>query len=126
MVAALYKYLGSCGCIWREVITATKKTHGMTGTRIYRLWSMMLDRCRNPNSDYYSNYGGRGIAVCDRWQSFENFYKDMGDRPAGKTLERVDNDGPYAPWNCEWASCQVQARNKRKQSVLEGIGGHAC
>jgi len=112
----------SCGCIWRETVAGANKTHGMRQTKIYRLWSMMLDRCRNPNNRHYSDYGGRGIAVCKRWQSFEQFYQDMGDRPEGKTLERVDNDGPYAPWNCEWASRKVQGRNKRNNKLLTHNG----
>jgi len=94
----------------------------MRQTKIYRLWSMMLDRCRNPNNRHYLDYGGRGIVVCKRWQSFEQFYQDMGDRPEGKTLERVDNDGPYAPWNCEWASRKVQGRNKRNNKLLTHNG----
>jgi hypothetical protein len=79
---------------------------------------MMLDRCRNPRNKKYACYGGRGITVCDRWLVFDDFYEDMGDRPAGQTLNRVDNDGPYAPWNCEWSSAKEQGRNKGNNSLL--------
>jgi len=94
----------------------------MTHTKIYRLWSMMLDRCRNPDNRYYPCYGGRGITVCDQWQVFDTFYKDMGERPEGKTLNRIDNDGPYAPWNCEWADWTAQQRNKTNNKLLTHNG----
>lgn len=108
----------SCGCLWKENVPGKNKRHGKTGSRIYRLWSMMLDRCRNPDNRSYARYGGRGIQVCERWQLFDNFYADMGDRPAGLSLNRIDNDGPYAPWNCEWATDITQARNKTNNRSL--------
>lgn len=79
----------------------------------------MIQRCHNPNQPHYERYGGRGIFVCDEWrESFEAFYRDMGDRPTGPTgkpytIERKDNDGPYAPWNCEWIPHTRQQLNKR-------------
>jgi hypothetical protein len=108
----------SCGCLWKETVPGNNKRHGKTRSNIYRLWSMMLDRCRNPENARYAQYGGRGIYVCARWHVFANFYADMGDRPEGLTLNRIDNDGPYAPWNCEWATASSQARNKTNNKML--------
>lgn len=73
----------------------------------------MIDRCDNPKAPAFKNYGGRGIKVCDRWYSIENFIKDMGDRPPGKMLERLDNNGNYTPANCAWRTATDQSRNRR-------------
>ena len=78
----------------------------------YISWAHMKTRCQNPNNDRYHRYGGRGIKVCERWQSFENFLADMGVRPPGLTLERMDNDSNYEPGNCKWATQKEQANNK--------------
>jgi hypothetical protein len=93
--------------------------HGKTGTPVYKRWSAMLGRCRNPNNPGYKHYGGRGIAVCERWLLFENFYADMGDVPLGLTLERIDNDAGYSPDNCRWATRTEQGRNKRNVKLTE-------
>jgi len=79
----------------------------------YRAWSAMKDRCLNPNHSAYSYYGGRGIAVCDRWLSFANFLEDMGVRPHGRSLDRIDNAGNYEPTNCRWATWSQQMKNRR-------------
>ena len=84
---------------------------GIRGHKLYSAWAGMLNRCRNPNNKYYAIYGGRGITVCDRWLDFRAFLEDMGERPEGCTLDRIDPDGPYAPDNCRWADAARQRAN---------------
>lgn len=116
----------SCGCFKSEQISASKKQHGQSSNAnrsgTYSSWASMKTRCSNPKRPNYHNYGGRGIRVCDRWQEFSNFLEDMGDRPVGLTLERIDVDGHYCPENCRWASRKEQARNSRT-NVLISVGG---
>lgn len=108
----------SCGCNRK---TATS-THGKSGTPTYRSWRAMLNRCTNPNFIGYAQYGGRGITVCDRWREFAAFLADMGERPEGMTLDRIDVDGPYRPDNCRWATISQQNANKRR--ATECPNGH--
>lgn len=109
----------SCGCLHKEraakVTGDRSRTHGKTHTRAHRIWAMMKDRCNNPKSTSYPNYGARGIKVCDRWaNSFELFHQDMGDPPSmNHTLDRIDNDGNYEPSNCKWSTSAEQASNTR-------------
>lgn len=98
------------------------RSHGMTGTRTYRIWKGMRTRCNNPNVRTYMHYGGRGIKVCRRWDSFENFLADMGEAPVGLSIERVDNDGHYQPENCVWADNKTQRRNTRLTLKVEFDG----
>lgn len=104
----------SCGCLKRELLRAKLTEHGQTKTKIYRIWQNMLSRCQNSKLAAYKNYGGRGIQVCARWETFSNFYADMGQPPLGKTLERKDTNGNYELKNCCWATAIVQANNTRR------------
>jgi hypothetical protein len=113
----------SCGCLRREVgklAGSGRRTHGMWGTREYKTWHGILQRCRNPQHPDFENYGGRGITV--EWLSFEEYFADTGPKPEGLSLDRPNNNGPYGPNNWRWADAKVQSRNqrpRRKRAALK-------
>lgn len=111
----------SCGCLKREMVTTRNTKHGMSHTPTYWSWSNMMRRCTKPDEPRYPDWGGRGITVCDRWHDFAAFLEDMGEKPDGTMLERRDNDGPYDPGNCYWASPFVQSRNKRSTRLTREV-----
>lgn len=119
-------HVQSCGCLKKEILTK----HGMTGTVIYGTWHAIRDRCNNPNLSSYENYGGRGIKVCERWLDFQNFYDDISKLEhfgeEGYTLDRIDNNGNYEPGNVRWANSKTQARNTRRNIIVEYEGEKMC
>jgi len=118
----------SCGCLKSDVSRNSK--HGLTNGRnatingkkranrigTYSSWEAMRSRCNNPNNPGYHWYGGRGIKVCERWDDFDNFLWDMGERPEGKTLDRIDVNGNYEKSNCKWSTPLEQTQNRRPRS----------
>jgi len=123
----------SCGCLQKEVTSRMSKIHGKVHTAEYNIWTNIAQRCNNPNTAQYHDYGGRGIRVCDRWrepngQGFLNFLEDMGERPSKDlTIDRhPDKNGNYEPGNCRWATRIEQAQNKRNNVMLTYNGRTQC
>ena len=111
----------SCGCLARE-LSRGRARHGMHERPEYQTWADITQRCENKEHSYYPHYGGRGIYLDERWRVFENFIEDMGPRPAGHSIERLNNNGPYAPGNCVWATPKMQGNNRRSSVFLEFRG----
>jgi len=104
----------SCGCLRKN----NGVKHGLRYKTIYKIWLLMRNRCYYKKDIAYERYGGRGITICERWlNSVEAFYKDMGERPRGLTIDRINNDGNYEPGNCRWATRKEQSRNNRKAKL---------
>lgn len=98
------------------------KRHRMSKTPIYGVWHSMMQRCYDKNSHAYDRYGNRGIFVCEKWKTFEGFFEDMGYKPKGMSLERLDVNGPYSLENVVWASAKIQANNRKSNVILEHNG----
>lgn len=112
----------SCGCLKKERAT----THGLFGHELYQTWANIRDRCENSQCKDFANYGGRGIKVCEEWRDFPKFLADMGERPAGHSIERLDGSLGYGPDNCIWATTTTQNRNKRTNLTIRSGGQEMC
>lgn len=128
IVAKLYNHSGktkSCGCLNSEQAAERSYKHGGFGSRLYNVWSRMLDRCRNPHNNRFKDYGGRGISVCQEWHDYEAFERwalssgyDENAKRGDCTLDRIDTNGNYCPENCRWADALTQRHNRREKEPV--------
>lgn len=116
----VHERVKSCGCLAKE--KPSRLRHGMAGTPVFNSWVSMRQRCLNKNCKAYPEYGGRGITICDEWDSFERFQEDMGPRPAGSSIDRIDNSAGYSPGNCKWSTPVEQVRNRRTTMLYQWAG----
>ncbi len=117
----------SCGCYHKEAASKSATTHGKSKTTEYKIWTAMKKRCNSTDPRVKAYYADRGIKVCERWENFENFLEDMGNRPSPKhSIDRVDGNGNYCPENCRWATDHEQKRNRSDNVVLEFDGKRLC
>ncbi len=123
----------SCGCFHsecaRKLVVELNTTHNLSNTKLYKIWDGMKDRCDNPESHYYKNYGGRGIIICDEWKNdFISFYNWAMNNGYSKdlTIDRIDVNGNYCPQNCRWVDMKTQCRNRRSNVIVEYEGKKMC
>lgn len=116
----------SCGCLNIEQLTKHGHSTRNKISPTYQSWLDMNQRCNNPNTKQYKDYGGRGITICKRWTKFSNFFKDMGKRPTKHTLDRMDNDKNYYKKNCRWATRKEQSKNRRNNRFETHDGKTQC
>lgn len=112
----------SCGCFQQKRISDTRKTHGQSTTREYKIWAGIVNRCTNSNSTIYLYYGGKGISISDSWRDFKQFFVDMGACPPNSSIDRIDSSGNYCQENCRWATDLEQANNTSRNVFLTWEG----